>query len=197
MISRPVNGFTLVEMLVALSIFAMLASSGLLLLRFSVDAEQVSRQRTAAIAERRRFLAIWTADLAQAAARPSRDQSGIVHPALESTGAVLLRLTRGGWDNPDAAPRASLQKVEYRWDGRSLVRTGYPYLDGAAQDQGAALLALRAAPTIRWRMGDGRWRATWQPTGPTDLPVAVEILLPFKAGQVPLRVVTPVGPGVP
>jgi len=40
------NGFTLVEMLVALTLFAVIAVGALGLLRFSVDAELASRQKT-------------------------------------------------------------------------------------------------------------------------------------------------------
>ena len=52
----PEAGFTLVEMLIALAIFAIIAGGALSLLRFSVDAEIASRTRTEQIAATRRFL---------------------------------------------------------------------------------------------------------------------------------------------
>ena len=44
------GGFTLVEMLIALAIFAVIAGGALMLLQFSVDAEAASRTKTQQIA---------------------------------------------------------------------------------------------------------------------------------------------------
>lgn len=189
----PRNGFTLVEMLVALAIFAVIASGALMLLRFSVDAELQSRRKTDEIASQRRFLSVWTADLAQAVPRPARDEGGTAHPALEAnTGGVLIRLTRSGWANLDGAARPSLQKVEYRVTARALVRAGYPFPDGAAPEPGADVLPLSGPPTLRFRGKDGVWSDRWEPQLSTELPVAVELLLP-QPGGAPLRIVSLVG----
>lgn len=189
----PRNGFTLVEMLIALALFAVIAVGALGLLRFSVDAELASRNKTDAIAAQRRFLSVWTADLAQAVPRPARDQAGVAHPAFEANvDGVIVRMTRSGWDNVDGAARPSLQKVEYRVSGTALVRAGYPFPDGAAPEAGAEMLPLTAAPTIRFRAKDGNWRDRWEPQLTTELPVAVELLVP-QAGRPPLRIVSLVG----
>ncbi|MFN4135838.1 MAG: type II secretion system minor pseudopilin GspJ [Novosphingobium sp.] len=189
---RP-NGFTLVEMLVALALFAVIAVGALGLLRFSVDAELASRARTDSIAAQRRFLSVWTADLAQAVPRPSRDRGGTPRLAFEANAdGVLIRFTRSGWDNFDGAARPSLQKVEYRVTPTALVRAGYPYPDGAAPDPGAQVLPLFGAPTVRFRARDGNWRDVWDPQVAAELPVAVELLVPQK-GVPPLRIVSLVG----
>lgn len=190
------TGFTLVEMLIALAIFAMIAGGALMLLRFTVDAEIASRDKTQQIAAMRRFLSVWNADLAQAIPRPARDVAGAMHAALEApTGApdgVILRLTRGGWSNYDGAPRPSLQRVEYRWQGGKLGRAGYPFLDGARPDAAATLADAPAAPMLRFRTSDGNWRDRWEPQRSAELPVAIELTLP-RAGGAPLRIVSLVG----
>jgi general secretion pathway protein J len=190
------NGFTLVEMLVALAIFALIAGGALSLLRFSVDAEAASRTRTEQLAALRRFHAVWTADLAQAVPRISRDKAGTPRAALEApTGApdgVILRLTRGGWSNYDAAPRPSLQRVEYRWGEGRLSRAGYPFPDGSTPEAPVALAAAAGAPQMRFRSADGLWRDRWEPQRQAELPVAIELLLP-QAAAPPLRIVAVVG----
>lgn len=190
---QPRNGFTLVEMLIALALFAVIAVGALGLLRFSVDAELASRNKTESIAAQRRFLSVWTADLAQAVPRPSRDQSGAAHPAFEANrDGIVIRFTRSGWDNVDGAPRPSLQKVEYRLTANALVRAGYPFPDGAVPEAGAEVMPLIAPPTVRFRTKDGNWRDRWEPQLTTELPVAIELLVPQK-GVPPLRIVSLVG----
>ena len=190
------NGFTLVEMLIALAIFAVIAGGALALLRFSVDAEIASRAKTQQIAALRRFLSVWNADLAQAVPRPARDASGLAHAALEApVGApdgVVLRLTRSGWSNFDGAPRPSLQRVEYRWASGKLARAGLPFVDGARADAAAPLADSASAPTLRFRTADGTWQARWEPQRSTELPVAIELTLPQPGGRA-LRIVSLVG----
>lgn len=187
------RGFTLIEMLVALAVFAIIAVGALSLLRFSVDAELASRGKTEQIAQARRFLSVWIADLAQAAPRPSRDKAGARHPALEAgQGDALLRLVRSGWANVDGAARPSLQKVEYRFEQGKLLRAGYPFPDGADPEPATALLDSAGPPALRFRSSDGQWSARWEPQREAELPVAIELTVP-QAGGEPLVIVSLVG----
>jgi general secretion pathway protein J len=57
------RGFTLVEMLVALAIFALIAGAALGLLRGAVTSEAALRRHDATAGQVRRMLALWQADL--------------------------------------------------------------------------------------------------------------------------------------
>ena len=186
------NGFTLIEMLVALGVFALIAVGALALLRFSSAAELANRQRIEQMGATRRFLAVLSADLAQAAPRTSRDETGALHPAFEQPAGALLRLTRSGWSNPDGEPRSGLQKVEYRWTGSAIARAAYPFTDGTAPGQATALLPAAAPPALRFRDRFGNWHDTWASERDTDLPIAIELTLPQLRGE-PMRVVALVG----
>jgi prepilin-type N-terminal cleavage/methylation domain-containing protein len=82
------HGFTIVELMVSLLIFAMLAAAGVALLGFSVRAEQAAAERLDENAALQRARAILTADLAQAAPRITRDRDGARVPSfVGGTGA--------------------------------------------------------------------------------------------------------------
>lgn len=129
------RGFTLVEMLVALLVFSLLAAAGVAVMRQTVQSQAAVRARTESIGELQRLRAVLKADLSQAALRTTRTPTGEREPHAFSGGPVgagrLIGLVRRGWENPDRLQRASMQYVEYRVvDGR-LERRVRSALDGA------------------------------------------------------------------
>jgi general secretion pathway protein J len=68
------GGFTLVEVLVALAIFALLAGAGALVLSQTIDTRFALRAETDRIGDLQRMHAMLKADLAQAAPRRVRDR---------------------------------------------------------------------------------------------------------------------------
>ncbi|MBW6529537.1 type II secretion system minor pseudopilin GspJ [Sphingomonas sp. RRHST34] len=178
MSTRRDAGFTLVEVMIALMIFGMIAAAGVALLAFSVRAQgasEVALDDTGALS---RLSSILTADLAQAQDRNTRDVNGVLLPAFSGDAAAtpLLRLVRAGWSNPDQAPRAELQKVEYRLAGDGLERVAYPALDGAAALPPALLLDRVRTVQLRFRYR-GAWSDTWQGNPRAALPQAVELVV--------------------
>lgn len=178
MSARRDAGFTLVEVMIALMIFGMIAAAGVALLAFSVRAQgasEIALDDTGALS---RLSSILTADLAQAQDRNTRDVNGVLLPAFSGDAAAmpLLRLVRAGWSNPDQAPRAELQKVEYRLAGDGLERVAYPALDGAAALPPALLLDRVRTVQLRFRYR-GAWSDTWQGNPRAALPQAVELVV--------------------
>jgi len=173
-------GFTLIELMVSLLIFGMLAAAGVGLLSFSVRAQAASTERLNEVAAIERVRAILTSDLAQAAPRITRDDRGERVPAFAggtgSPGEPALAFVRRGWSNSEDAPRASLQKVEYRLvDGR-VERRAFPMLDGAAIGPPAVILSGVRSLRLRYRVGPD-WHDRWDPTQPDALPQVVEVVI--------------------
>lgn len=177
-------GFTLVEVMVALLVFGLIAAGGVALLSFSVRAQSGGGAKLGDIEALNRTAAVMAADCGQAVDRPTRDPGGAQLPAFTGEGdgasVPMLRLVRAGWSNLDAAPRPGLQKVEYRIENHALVRQAFPELDGAAPLPAAVLLAHVRAAALRYRYA-GAWSGRWDGAVAPALPVGV----PAAAAQPP------------
>jgi type II secretion system protein J len=175
---RSEAGFTLVEVMVSLLIFGMIAAAGVAILSFSVRAQGTTGTRLDDMTALTRTVSILSADLAQARDRPARDEAGAVLPAFVGASgsgvAPMLRFVRAGWSNLDGAPRASLQKVAYQVQGGALQRIAYPMVDGAQGLSPAALMTHVRQVGLRYRI-KGAWSDRWDGANGVPLPDALEL----------------------
>lgn len=190
-------GFTLVELLVALAIFAMISVAGVTLLRSGSDTQIAVKNRLEDLSQTNRLANALESDLAQAVARPLRDTAGQPVPAFIQTDAnipdALFGFVRAGWSNFDESPRAGLQRIAYVLDGKALKRIGWPMLDGAAPGEAATLVENVNAAQIRFRDDAGEWRSDWTATDANALPRAIELRLTI-AGKPEHKMLFLVGP---
>ena len=192
--NRPAHGFTLLELLVALAVFAIMATaaySGLSNVLFTRAAVEEQNRRLAAVQ-----LAMFRLeqDIAQAVPRGIRDEYGDPQPALRGGGLLDdgLILTRAGWDNPLGQSRATLQRVAYRLREGRLWRLHWDVLDRGGLMEPRETLLLEKVQEFRARFldPDDEWRNEWppavdertsdQPPNPNLLPRAVEITLTLE-----------------
>lgn len=188
-------GFTLLEVMVSLLIFGMLAAAGVAILSFSVRAQGATAAKLDDLSALNRTIALLSGDLAQATPRATRDAAGTTIPAFVggAGGVPLVRFVRGGWSNIDAAARPSTQKVEYGLVDGVFQRIAYPMLDGAAPMAPVALLTRVRAVTARYRY-KGAWTDRWDGSGGAALPDAVELTI-ARADGTSVRAVALVGSG--
>lgn len=181
------EGFTLVEVLVSLAIFAVIAAAGAALLGFTIDNRAAVTETDARTAQLVRLRALMKADLEQAAPRRFRDANGQAQMTAfiaDPAGQPLLSLTRRGWMNPGQAARPSLQRVEYRVvDGR-LERTFAAQVDGARPEAPQVLFDGVQAVALTF-YSNGAASPTWMGTPERPLPEAVRVSLTLdRLGQV-------------
>ena len=171
------SGFTLIELMVALAIFGLIAVAGSYLLGFSLRAQESTGQSLDRIAAVRRASVLLTADMAQLVPRISRNERGDRQPAVTGD-QTALGFVRGGWTNDSEAPRSSLQKVSYSLVNRALVRTSWPMVDGVAPDRAvrSPLMAGVSKLALRYRR-QGVWTESWRPRLPADVPDAIELVM--------------------
>lgn len=160
------RGFSLIELLVALAVFAALAAAAY------GGLAQIAQTRGALAKQQDRFAQVVRAvsmlerDLRQAISRPVRGRGREDYlPALAGTGD-RIELTRLGFANPLAEPRSNLERVAYAVDGRKLVRGRYLALDRVPDASPATTSVLddTEALSLRYLGADGAWRDTWPPS---------------------------------
>ena len=175
---RSERGFTLIEVMISLLIFGLLAAAGVALLSFAVRAQGATGAKLDDVAAMTRLSSILTADLAQAVPRRTRGEGGETLPAFigEAGGgdAPALGFVRGGWSNLDGSPRPGEQKVEYGLVDGALTRTAYPMLDGAKPLPPTAMVPHVRQIALRYRIR-GAWSDRWVGSARAPLPDALEL----------------------
>ncbi len=174
------HGFTLVEVMVSLMIFGMIAAAGVAILSFSIRAQAATTKRLDDGAALVRTISAMSADLGQAIPRAARDESGTLRPAFVGENGTLA-LVRGGWTNIDAAARPGAQKLVWQIVDGTLQRIGYPQLDGAAPLSATPMLTGVRDLTLRYRY-NGAWSDRWDGAGGVPLPQALEMRLTRRDG---------------
>src|SRR6188474_1635063 len=112
------DGFTLVELLVAIFVFAIvsaIAMGGYNELVKQSDIASAGAARTRAVQSAVQRLVL---DFTSLEPRPVREPLGdSIQPALRSdarSSEVIAEFTHSGWSNPAGVPRSTLQRVSYR-----------------------------------------------------------------------------------
>lgn len=189
------RGFTLVEILVALSIFAAIAAMGVGLLRGSVDTQDAVQARLKVMGGVNRVRALMANDLAQAVQRPTRGPSGEPVPAFIGS-ATGFAFVHGGAAALDGAPRPSVERVGYALVGGEWRRAVQPMLDGAGLNDGDRLIGEVDAVAVRYRDEKGNWSESWTSDPGDRLPRAVEVRL-TRRGRAPLVMLFLTAPALP
>lgn len=189
------SGFTLVEMLVALSIFAAIAAMGVGLLRSSVDTQDAVQNRLKTMSGLNRVRAVMANDLAQAVQRPTRGPAGEGVPAFVGT-STGFAFVHAGAGSVVGGPRPDVERVGYALTGGEWRRAVQPMLDGVALGDGDRIVGDVTAVRIRYRDEAGSWSESWLSEPGDRLPRAVEVQL-TRAGQGALTMAFLTAPALP
>jgi len=180
-------GFTLLELLVSLAIFALLATMAYTALNTVLKARKEVDQRAARLTELQTAFMVMERDIEEAVARPVRDDLGDEQAALKGggVGVTILSLTRTGWRNPLGVARSDLQRVAYGFNNQQLLREAWNSLDRApgSEPYSEVLINGVSAVDVRFLGQDRQWLGYWppesgtgtQPPGAVLMPRAIEI----------------------
>lgn len=184
------RGFTLLELLVAIGIFALISA----IAYGSLTRLMVDRERLEAEHDFWRGLSLTFArleeDLSQARERSVRDVIGFTQPAFRgqptdarATAAPSVEFTRGGVLIFSDGARSDLQRVAYRLVDGTLKRLTWPVLDLGPQTVPleTPLLSHVEEFRVRFYAPAGIWLDLWPADGINEiLPRGVEVKVTFK-----------------
>ncbi len=179
---RSSKGFTLLELVIAISIFAVMATLAYGGLRLVMDGDQRLQRSAQHLGALQRTFLFLQQDLSQLIPRSIRDEYGSREGAFESgDGEQLLKLTRGGIQG-QLRGGADLVRIEYVLNEGRLVRKVWPVLDRVQGSESTLLRVIDGVGSIEFRyMGESTstWESAWPPAVVSEsnavLPRAVEI----------------------
>jgi len=161
------RGFTLIEVLVAFLIFAIIGMISAQLLSRTINAQDDLADRGQRLGDIHRAMQVIQRDVMQLVDRPIRDTYGDPLQALIIGTDGAIEFTRGGWRNPLKLPRAEVQRVGYLLQDNKLLRGYWPVLDRAQDTEPAYQTLLTDVEQVEFYAldGSGNEHTFWPQTG--------------------------------
>ena len=202
---RSQQGFTLIEVVIAIGVTVVLGAVAAVSISRSVDMRDELNSSLKQLNEMESFWQVLQTDLNHASNRrlPSAavrigEERGSAFmggdPEASGSnyllGANILFFARDGWPNPLQQQRSDLQRVAYRFEEGRLWRDYWPERNQPLDDEpiGTRLLMenveeirVRFLPPNAEKVVGGSWRDVWPPTdanfqqGSWQLPTAIEV----------------------
>ncbi|MCW9025132.1 MAG: type II secretion system minor pseudopilin GspJ [Gammaproteobacteria bacterium] len=186
------SGFTLLELLVALSIFALISVMAYAGLNTVLDARIVLEQNMDRLGQIQKSVQFITRDISHIVDRQIRDEYGDNKAAVLGSelniglGSPAIEMTRTGYPNPMNMTRSHLQRVAYRLQENVLYREAWQVIDRAPDSTAYQAKLCDNVTSIKFRYLDNEsnWHDQWPPSNPQyqgpALPSAVEFALELK-----------------
>lgn len=197
------RGFTLLELIVALAVFAVMATMAYSGLQSVLDARARTEQHAQKLAALQTAFFWLGRDIEQAVPRGVRNPYGEPVKALlaEQMAEYGLELTHAGWSNPFASEkrqRSMLQRVAYRVHEKKLLRKYWFDLDREYNSAAFETVLAEDVNTMEMRYVDHnlQWQTQWPPPDSKEvMPLAIEINLDIEGiGKISRLFRVPEGP---
>ena len=183
---RRCRGFTLLELLIAVAIFALIGAMAYSGLQQVLNQQARTREASQRLSDLQKAYRIMQRDLEQLVERKIRNEFGdTVEALVGGSGFDGVAFSRAGRANPAGFVRSNLQRVAYVPDQETLLRRTWRVLDRAQDTQPDEQVLVEGLRRFSMRfLNDGNeWQDRWPPQAQgggiasAGLPRAVEVQL--------------------
>lgn len=173
------RGFTLLELLVSLAIFSLIAAMAYGGLHTVLQNRNNTDRHAQAMQQMQLLYRLLQRDIEQIIARPVRNEFGDSIPAILVNDDGFIDLTRAGWSNPLERPRSSLQRVAWFVRDEELIRRYWLVLDRAQDSPPLDTVIMDGVEEFSVRLMDNKnkWHSRWPPQTLTQSPSALKIVV--------------------
>ncbi|MFD2179138.1 type II secretion system minor pseudopilin GspJ [Veronia pacifica] len=179
---KKTHGFTLIEVILALAIFASVTLVANQVLKNILTSSKQTEEVSETLKQLQRALVIMDSDFRQILARRYRNggeepQNTLIElgDSVIGSDAAGVRFVRGGWVNPQSLfPRGEVVKVGYRLTDETLERVRWMYPDDSSATEPAVATVLDNVSSLSFEVfDDGEWKKNWDK--PDVMPSAIRI----------------------
>lgn len=180
------QGFTLFELLVAISIFSLISIIAYSGLSAVLNTREQTEKASARLGDIQLTFLNLQRDIQHVVLRPVRDEFGTDKEAFLGTtiGEYTLELSRSGRRNPARVQRSAIQRVAYQLEEETLYRVTWPVLDRpqGIEPKRRKLLDHVKRIEIQYLDDQDEWQTEWPvaATSSATLPGAVNIELELE-----------------
>ena len=188
------RGLTLIELLIAVAIFAIMAALAYGGLNTVLASRGQVEQQSEELAVLQKVFFRIERDISQAVPRGVRDGFGDARAAmLCQRGSLeekddLFEFTRTGRFNPGGQARSYLQRIAYGVTDNQLVRYSWNVLDRAQDSEPVKYVLIDKLKSVALRFLDsqGQWQTHWPVSSDKALPPDPQALASKKADSQPI-----------
>ncbi len=180
-ISAKQQGFTLLEVLIAISIFSVVSLASFTIFDTVLRGDENSKLRSERQNELQRAFLLMERDFTQIAKRSMRINGEAPSKSFLQTSddsfladEQAIAFVRNGWTNPGLLlPRSDMQSVAYRMTDETLERLHYNFVDAVVGQEPRIRPLITKVTSLSFEFYDGKeWQKKWSGE---SLPQAIAI----------------------